>query len=187
MVRAMYLKEPAIIFDCGFCHEMAKHEIQNTAKQLTHSFSQNRDHSRPFDIHFCNFENGSLLHNYLLTYMKNAHRLPIKLHETDLMEIFPAEQLIYLTPESENELTNIPLNVNFIVGAIVDKAESKPLTLSKAKRLGIKTARLPLDRYLKFRSHKSLTIDQVTRILLDFKKTGDWKFAFKHIPQRKYF
>lgn len=48
-------------------------------------------------------------------------------------------------------------------------------------------AKLPLDRYLQWGSGsgKSLTLNQVTSILLDVKLTGDWKYALRHVPRRK--
>lgn len=48
-------------------------------------------------------------------------------------------------------------------------------------------AKLPLDYYLEWGagSGKSLTINQVISILLDVKRTGDWNYAFRHVPRRK--
>lgn len=47
--------------------------------------------------------------------------------------------------------------------------------------------KLPLDRYLQWGagSGKSLTLNQVTRILLDINHTGDWQQALSHVPRRK--
>lgn len=59
--------------------------------------------------------------------------------------------------------------------------------MAKAKRLGLRMARLPLDQYLHWGagSGKSLTLNQMINILLDLKKTGDWMHALKHVPRRK--
>lgn len=48
-------------------------------------------------------------------------------------------------------------------------------------------AKLPLDQYLQWGSGsgKSLTLNCVLSILLDIKKTGDWKYALRHVPKRK--
>lgn len=47
--------------------------------------------------------------------------------------------------------------------------------------------KFPLDKYLQWGSGsgKTLTVNQVLQILLDVKKTGDWKFALRHVPKRK--
>lgn len=48
-------------------------------------------------------------------------------------------------------------------------------------------AKFPLDKYLHWGSGsgKSLTLNQVTSILLDIKHTGDWEYALRHVPRRK--
>ncbi|KAI9582532.1 hypothetical protein GQX74_009919 [Glossina fuscipes] len=75
----------------------------------------------------------------------------------------------------------------YVIGAMVDKRHAEPLSLAKAKRLGLRVARLPLDRYLQWGSGsgKSLTLNQMVNILLDLKKTGDWETSLKHVPRRK--
>lgn len=47
--------------------------------------------------------------------------------------------------------------------------------------------KLPIEKYLKWglSASKNLTIDQVLKILLDLRYTGDWKKALQHIPNRK--
>lgn len=59
--------------------------------------------------------------------------------------------------------------------------------MAKAKKLGIRMARLPLDRYLQWGSGsgKSLTLNQMINIMLDIKFTGDWEKSLKHVPRRK--
>lgn len=51
----------------------------------------------------------------------------------------------------------------YIIGGIVDKKDSTPLTMAKAKREGIRMAKLPLDKYLRWGSSgKSLTLNAMT-------------------------
>lgn len=48
-------------------------------------------------------------------------------------------------------------------------------------------ARLPLDRYLQWgaSSGKSLTLNQMVRIMLEMKMHGDWERALRIVPRRK--
>lgn len=64
---------------------------------------------------------------------------------------------------------------------------NEPLSLAKAKRDGLKMAKLPLDRYLEWApgSKKNLNINHMIPILLDLKLTRDWEYALRHIPRRK--
>jgi len=98
----------------------------------------------------------------------------------------PKEKIVYLTPHCREELDIFDHDTTYIIGGIVDKSNQEPLTLAKAKREGIRMAKLPLDRYLHWASSsKSLTLDQMIKIMLDIKFTGDWNVALKHIPRRK--
>lgn len=67
------------------------------------------------------------------------------------------------------------------------QVNNEPLSLAKAKRDGIKMAKLPLDRYLEWApgSKKNLNINHMVPILLDLKLTSDWEFSLRHIPRRK--
>lgn len=64
---------------------------------------------------------------------------------------------------------------------------NEPLSLAKAKRDGLKMAKLPLDRYLEWApgSKKNLNINHMIPILLDLRLTGDWEYSLRHIPRRK--
>lgn len=59
--------------------------------------------------------------------------------------------------------------------------------MAKAKREGLRMAKLPIDSYLHFGggSGKCLTLNQMIDILGDIRKTKDWKQALKHVPRRK--
>ena len=62
------------------------------------------------------------------------------------------------------------------------------LCLEKAKESGIRTARLPIGRYLaNMQTRKVLTVNQVFEILLKWVETRDWEEAFYAvIPKRKF-
>lgn len=67
------------------------------------------------------------------------------------------------------------------------QVNNEPLSLAKAKRDGIKMAKLPLDRYLEWApgSRKTLNINHMISILLDLKISGDWQYALRNVPRRK--
>lgn len=183
----MVLNAPSLIFDCGFNDAMTKWELQDAARQLKHAFSDNRNHGQPFVMHVCNLKKDSYLWQSLRTQMKNIDTVPLRRHEGDITEVFEPEKLVYLSPDAEDELHAFNADDHYVVGTIVDKGTQMPLTLAKAKRLNIRCARLPLQKYIRFFSHKTLTLDQMTKILLELKKSQDWSKALKHVPSRKIF
>lgn len=178
-----------LIFDCSYDEHMTSREAKNAAKQLMYCFAENRLHREPFDLHFCNANfNGDTmkqLGRHIPT-IRNKD-FPLHLHEGSFLDLFPREQLTYLTPHCENDLIDYDPDMIYIVGAMVDKSNQKPLSSSKAKKLDLKMARLPLDKHLNWGNGggKCLTLDQMIRIMLELKKSRNWEDALKHVPRRK--
>jgi len=118
----------------------------------------------------------------------------------------PQESVVYLTADSEEELTELKAEETYIIGGICDHnrykvddhfplslISSQPilmqnLCLNKAKESGVRTARLPIGRYLaSLPTRKVLTVNQVFEILLKWVETKDWEEAlYAVIPKRKF-
>jgi len=115
--------------------------------------------------------------------------LPMHLHEGSYLDVFPKDKLIYLTSHCREDLTDYNPDAIYIVGivgAMVDASNHEPLSMMKAKELGIKMAKLPLERYLDWGTgDKTLTLDQMMKIMLEWRATNSWDKALKHVPRRK--
>lgn len=177
-----------LIFDCSYDQHMTKREAKSAAKQLTMCFAANRKNRQPFDLHFCNVNFDSATMKQLernIPTMRNK-AFPMNFHEGSYLELFPENELVYLTPHCQTDLEYDP-NMIYIIGAMVDKSNHEPLSLTKAKKLNLKMARLPLDTHLDWGpgAGKSLTLDQMTNIMLDLKRTRNWQIALQHVPKRK--
>lgn len=59
------------------------------------------------------------------------------------------DNLVYLTPDSENILDDIDPKKLYILGGLVDRTRQKGVTIKKARSQRIQTAKLPLREYLK--------------------------------------
>ncbi|KAF5321087.1 hypothetical protein D9619_000558 [Psilocybe cf. subviscida] len=96
--------------------------------------------------------------------------------------------VVYLTADTEDELTELRPDETYIIGGIVDHNRYKNLCLNKAKESGIRTARLPIGRYLaNLPTRKVLTVNQVFEILVKWAETKDWEEAlYSVIPKRKF-
>lgn len=161
---------------------------RSIARQLTYSFGANRRHSQPFDFHLCNFDHRSVsakeLHKMIPTMLESTN--PLELHNECFNEKFPSENLLYLTPYSPNILCEYNPDDTYVIGSLVENGQNGPVTLAKAKKLGIRTAWFPFGRYLHWNTgSKSIPLNLIVSILLDFKTTQDWNIALKHVPKRK--
>ncbi|XP_065088262.1 mitochondrial ribonuclease P protein 1 homolog [Ochlerotatus camptorhynchus] len=186
LVQAMQFGQNLVV-DCSYDDYMNDKEMRNTAKQLTLCFALNRTHNEPFNIHHCNA-------NFRKTTMKTLEKSLVQIHDTSFpfniteksyLDLFPKERLVYLTPHCKNDLEEFNPDDIYIVGAMVDKSSQEAVSLGKAKKQGLRMARLPLDRYFQFKSGKSLTIDQMIQILMELKSSNDFEKAFQHVPRRK--
>lgn len=178
-----------IVVDCGYDNHMTLRESAECAKQLSFLFSENRVHRDPFDLHFCNVNKSSFLMQKFNNIIPTAYDsdFPLNINECSYTEIFDKSKLVYLTPHCKNEMEAYDPDSIYIIGALVDKTNSEPVSLAKAKKEGLRMAKLPVDRYLLWGSgaNKRFPLNQMISILLDLKMTKDWHKAFKHIPRRK--
>ncbi|NXK30456.1 TM10C methyltransferase, partial [Piprites chloris] len=185
--QSMIFGQP-LVFDMSYEKEMSVREVANTVKQLVQSEGCNRRAVDPFHIHFCNFKDDSLYHREFLKHYKEAWgKLLITVTEQCYTEVFPKDKLIYLTADSPKVMKTFDHDKIYIVGSMVDRSIKTGVSLARAKRLGLETAALPLDKYLLWNTGaKNLTLDQMMHILLTLKDTADWKKALEFVPKRKY-
>ncbi|KAJ2921179.1 hypothetical protein H1R20_g15916, partial [Candolleomyces eurysporus] len=117
------------------------------------------------------------------------------------------QKIVYLTADSEEELTVLDPGETYIIGGICDHNRYKVgvisvssyvfllanlrgqnLCLNKAKEHGVRTAKLPIGRYLaSLPTRKVLTVNQCFEILVKWVETKDWEEAlYAVIPKRKF-
>ncbi|NXL56967.1 TM10C methyltransferase, partial [Chordeiles acutipennis] len=187
VAQSMVFGQP-LVFDMSYEKDMSFREVANTVRQLVLSESCNRRSVDPFHIHFCNFKDDSLYHKEFIKHYKEAwSKLLITVTDQCYTEVFPKEKLIYLTADSPRVMKTFDHDKIYIVGSMVDKSIKTGVSLARAKRLGLETAALPLEKYLLWNTGaKNLTLDQMMHILLTLKDTGDWKKALEFVPKRKY-
>ncbi|NWY67840.1 TM10C methyltransferase, partial [Erithacus rubecula] len=185
--QSMIFGQP-LVFDMSYEKEMSVREVTNTVRQLVLSESCNRRSVDPFHIHFCNFKDDSLYEREFIKHYGEAwNKLLITVTDQCYTEIFPKDKLIYLTADSPKVMKTFDHDKIYIVGSMVDKSIKTGVSLARAKRLGLETAALPLEKYLLWNTGaKNLTLDQMMHILLTLKDTADWKKALEFVPKRKY-
>lgn len=95
-------------------------------------------------------------------------------------------EVIYLTSDSPDTLTELKPYSTYIIGGLVDKNRHKGICYRQATERGIKTAKLPIGDYIQMASRSVLTTNHVMEIMLRWLEVGDWGEAFMQvIPQRK--
>lgn len=188
VAQGMRFGQP-LVYDMSYDQHMSRREMENTVAQLIESEGWNRRATDPFHLHFCGLQPDSAYHRELLK-RYGAHtwdQLLITATEHRHVELFPQQDLVYLTADSPNVLHTFDHSKVYIIGAMVDRSIHSGISLANAKRLKLATARLPLDEYLDWDcGAKNLTLDQMIRILNTMKDTGSWQKALEFVPKRKH-
>lgn len=71
---------------------------------------------------------------------------------------YPHDKIVYLSADGDETLEDLKKDEIYIIGGIVDRNRYKFLTLEKAKRLGFRCAKLPLE-LVKFHGSRVLTVN----------------------------
>ncbi|KAL5527730.1 hypothetical protein ACEPAG_6531 [Sanghuangporus baumii] len=98
------------------------------------------------------------------------------------------DAVVYLTSDADDELEELKEGETYILGGIVDRNRHKFLCQKKAAAQGIRTARLPIGKYLKeLKTRKVLTVNQVFEILIHWVESRNWEEAiYSVMPKRKF-
>ncbi|XP_015930858.1 mitochondrial ribonuclease P protein 1 homolog [Parasteatoda tepidariorum] len=175
-----------IVIDLDYDDYMIEKERRSCAAQLRHIIVANKNNHNPFDLYFCNANPTFKCVQYLKHDVPNIEDSLNTFYDESYLDIFPSEQLVYLSPHANESLKSFDPSAIYIIGGFVDVVKKEKISTEKAFTEGIKSYSLPLDDHIKWKSgSKSLTINQVFEIMLILKNTGDWKKAFECIPIRK--
>ncbi|KAF2717211.1 hypothetical protein K431DRAFT_201010, partial [Polychaeton citri CBS 116435] len=95
-------------------------------------------------------------------------------------------EIVYLSSESSETLTELKPYSTYIIGGLVDKNREKGICHKRASEAGVRTARLPIGDFMDMQSRKVLATNHVNEILIKWLESGDWGDAFfRVIPKRK--
>ncbi|KAF9520700.1 hypothetical protein BS47DRAFT_1267650, partial [Hydnum rufescens UP504] len=203
-----------VVIDLGFDELMSAKECVSLCSQLSHTYSSHRKSSTPFSSVVFTSLHGRVKEQldganqgayrrwrYVQFWEDGYEKLWSSLQGStagDATAGSPSEpdppvqfteqsKVVYLTADSKEELEELKEGETYIIGGIVDRNRYKNLCLEKASRQNIRTASLPISRYLsELTTRKVLTVNQVFDILLCWVERRDWEAAIRDVmPQRK--
>lgn len=178
-------ESPKIVFDCSFDNMLTKKTASSISRQMVLSYSNNRDNLQPFDMHICNFDTRMKLPDQLQRIMPNLLQSSFEVHAECFTELYPKENLVYLTPDSPHVLNEYNSRDIFVIASLVEKSDCINLVSSRAKEIGIRTAWFPLNLYLNWgKVFRGLPLNIVTDVLLELKSSRDMRDALKRVPKR---
>ncbi|KAG7097388.1 hypothetical protein E1B28_004738 [Marasmius oreades] len=192
-----------VVVDLGFDEKMSEKEISSLTSQLAYMYSGNRNASFPFSLIYTSLDGRTYDRLEAMSdaaykrwsqtewWREGYEKLWIGSGSAANAENPTSgvkEKVVYLTADSDEELAELNSEEIYIIGGIVDHNRYKNLCLNRAKEAGIRTARLPIGRYVaSLPTRKVLTVNQVFEIMLKWVETKNWEDAFYSIiPKRKF-
>ncbi|XP_046994816.1 tRNA methyltransferase 10 homolog A isoform X1 [Schistocerca americana] len=165
---------------CSCC---VSHDMSKCVKQMLHCYSLNRRAENPMQLYFTNF-NGKVAQE--MEKHDGYRNWDIYFHSDSYTEIFNKSELVYLTSESDNIITELEDDKVYIIGGLVDHNAHKGVCYRVAVDQNISHGQLPIEEFLEMKTRKVLTVDHVFEILLGVSSGMSWKEAFlKVLPPRK--
>ena len=199
------------VLDCSFDDLMMDKERVSLSSQITRSYSDNNrapyqghlvvssfdGHLKErFDTVLSSYENWKGVRFMSEDYLHAAEAAKEWMQEprggmvgsfADRSDAKPEDgEIVYLSSESPDTLTELKPYSTYVVGGLVDKNRHKGVCYKRAMEKGIKTAKLPIGNYIHMASRQVLTTNHVVEIMVRWLELGDWGKAFMNvIPQRK--
>ena len=86
-----------------------------------------------------------------------------------------AMEIVYLTADAVEELEELDAEgCIYVIGGLLDHNRLKRATFERAISRGIRTARLPISRFVSIQRRPILTVNHVFHLLLTYSATRDW-------------
>lgn len=174
-----------LVVDCSFDSLMLIKDVHKLHKQIQRCYAENRRASHPVQFYLTSL--GGQLRQSMDEKDKGwVNWKDIHIQTEHYTEVVSQEELVYLTSDSPNVLTELDPKKAYVIGGLVDHNHHKGVTFERAKELGISHAQLPLSSFVKMNSRKVLAVNHVFEIILAYLEKGSWQEAFFTVlPQRK--
>lgn len=108
---------PRVIIDLSFTSFMDNKELRSVITQLSFLYGFLKRSEKPLELHFCSFI-GDI--KDMLINLQGFTNWRVFLHEESLVDLFSFDELVYLSPDAPNELTELNDDKIYVIGGIVD-------------------------------------------------------------------
>lgn len=160
-----------VIIDCSFDDLMTDGELKSLAGQITRCYSENRHAVRPCNVIVTDWNNKlakrfeTVFSNQQQSWKRFTFLDKPYIDQDQVHDTLEKDDLVYLTADADDTIRDIDESKVYIIGGIVDKNRHKNICYEKAKKQGIKTAKLPIGEYLSLATRKVLTVNHVFEIM----------------------
>ncbi|XP_003742689.1 mitochondrial ribonuclease P protein 1 homolog [Galendromus occidentalis] len=173
-----------VAVDFSFDDLMSPREMRKLSVDMKLMFAANRWTTSPVNLHLCSFDPETSFSARLVTNMVAARKLafPYELSPKPVTELFPRENIVYLSPEGEGVLDNLDEDVIYVIGALVDKTNLPGVSARRARELGVRSMRFPTSACLRWEEkgdERPLHLTHCVQILSKLSSGCPWEEAIR--------
>ncbi|XP_054728664.1 tRNA methyltransferase 10 homolog A [Anastrepha obliqua] len=176
----------SVAIDLDYDDLMHDRDVAKCIKQCLRIYTINRRSKCPGQLHVTGIKTDGRIHTSLKRNdgWENWH---LKYHfDKTHQDIFPKDNIVYLTCESDTVLDRIEAEAVYVIGGLVDHNHHKGLCHKRATEMGLRTARLPLSEHVNMKTRAVLSTFHVFEILLRVAEGKPWTEAIMEtLPERK--
>lgn len=146
-----------VAIDFDYDNLMSDKDIAKCAKQLQRVYTLNRKSKMPIHLYYTSINAESRVEKALSRNI-GYQNWDVKICPESYSDLFTDDRIVYLSSESENVLHELDPNAVYIIGGLVDHNHHKGLSLERAEKKALRTARLPLSEHISMKTRTVLTI-----------------------------
>ena len=174
------------VLDCGFEADMTDRELISLETQVAHCYALITRAHKPMHLVATGLTSDCKTMDRMRRSRTNIDHWVWTVDPRPLGEVYPAgparERVVYLCAESDTVLEELSPQDVYVIGGLVDHNRLKGACYAKATALGMRTARLPIEKLLPQagRVRTVLTTVGVMELLVA-KQTMGWKEALEAV------
>lgn len=190
-IKLIKEKGQKIVVDCDFEDKMIPRDLTSLNQQIMFSWSENKKSEVPANLLLTGLKDpkeGGVLRKKLNVI--GLESWDMENHSECYTEVFKdhkKEDLVYLTADSPNTITELDNSKVYIIGGLVDHNQHKGICYKKAQAQGISHGKFPIKEHVSIGDYSTvLTVNHVVALMLAQLEKKDWKEALTSaLPPRK--
>lgn len=129
-----------VALDFSYDHLMTPRECNKLSIDIKGMHSANRWSTTPLNFYFCSFDpekscSASIIQRRHID--TRSVPFPYEVSPKSVVDLFPRESIVYLTPEGDEVLDKIDSDCVYVLGALVDKNTQTGASARRAQELGV--------------------------------------------------
>ncbi|XP_008940071.1 PREDICTED: tRNA methyltransferase 10 homolog A, partial [Merops nubicus] len=133
-------------------------DVKKLHKQIQRCYAENRKAFHPVQFYLTS-HGGQLKSNMNENDKGWVNWKDIQIRTEHYSELIKKEDLVYLTSDSPDILSELDEKKAYVIGGLVDHNHHKGITYKKAVEQGVSHAQLPLGNFVKMNSRKVLAVN----------------------------